>query len=144
MKIKIKKLSQHAHLPTYANKGDAGMDLWVPDDFENKIIWPGELVMVDHMISMEIPDGHFGLIRPRSGLASKHGLDVCTSGVIDSGYRGSVKTCFANHSNDPFEILAGTRVAQMVIIPIPSIELIEVDKLSDSIRGKGGHGSTGV
>ncbi|MGY5871580.1 MAG: dUTP diphosphatase, partial [Candidatus Thorarchaeota archaeon] len=96
-------------------------------------------------IAVEIPIGYEGEVRPRSGLALKEGLTVLnTPGTIDSGYRGEVKTIMINHSDKPFQITKGMRISQLAIRPVPEVTFIEVDELSDTDRGEGGFGSTGV
>lgn len=145
MKINIKRLYDQAKIPTYANPGDAGMDLYVTlvgwgfDDIK-----PGQARLFTSGVSMEIPEGFVGLIRPRSGLAVKKGIDILTSGVIDSGYRGEILVNLVNHSNETVRICNGDRIAQMLILPVYQAELIEVKELNESARGNGGHGSTGV
>lgn len=141
MKIKVKKLKKGATIPTIAHPGDAGMDLYTIDPI---LIKPGERTFVEHGIAVEIPEGHFGLVRLRSGLSSKHGLVLATSGVIDAGYRGEIKTCMTLVGKEIVFIPPNTRVAQMVIIPIPQIEVEEAEELSESSRGENGHGSTGA
>lgn len=145
MKINIKRLYDQAKIPTYANPGDAGMDLYVTlvgwgfDDIK-----PGQARLFTSGVSMEIPEGFVGLIRPRSGLAVKKGIDILTSGVIDSGYRGEILVNLVNHGNETVRICNGDRIAQMLILPVYQAELIEVKELNESARGNGGHGSTGV
>lgn len=145
MKINIKRLYDQAKIPTYANPGDAGMDLYVTlvgwgfDDIK-----PGQTRLFTSGVSMEIPEGFVGLIRPRSGLAVKKGIDILTSGVIDSGYRGEILVNLVNHGNETVRICNGDRIAQMLILPVYQAEFIEVKELNESARGNGGHGSTGV
>lgn len=145
MKIKIKRVHRKAIIPSYANPGDAGMDLhvvlvgWEFDD-----MLPGKSRLYTTGLAMEIPDGFVGLVRPRSGLAVKKGIDILTSGVIDSGYRGEIFVNLFNNSSETVRINHGDRIAQMLILPVYQAQFEEVDELSDSVRGVGGHGSTGV
>lgn len=141
MKMKIKKLNEKAIIPTYAHATDAGMDLY---SISKKVILPDERFLCPTGIALEIPEGYFGLMRPRSGLATKHGIDLCTSGVVDSGYRGEVYAGLINHGDEIFKLDVGMRIAQLLILPVQIVELDEVDSLSESDRGKGGHGSSGL
>ena len=137
MKVKIKKLSPDAKLPKYAKQGDACMDLYAVshtiDQYGNQVY--------DTQIAMEIPEGYVGLVFPRSSV-SKTGLTLRNSvGVIDSGYRGPIMLKFSGETGS---YLAGDRVGQIMILPYPQIEYVEVNHLSDSERGSGGFGSTGA
>lgn len=140
MKVKIKKLSPDAKIPRYAKKGDACMDLYsvshTIDNYGNEVHDTG--------IAMEIPEGHVGLVFPRSSI-SKTGHTLRNSvGVIDSGYRGSIMLKFAATSPRGQNYLAGDRVGQIMILPYPEIEYVETNHLSDTDRGSGGFGSTGT
>ena len=139
MKLKIKKLSQNAVIPTYAHPGDAGMDLRSSVDVTIK---KGEWVGVPTGVAMEIPDGYVGLIWDKSGLSIKNGLKTL-GGVVDAGYRGEVKVGIANLSNEDYALQAGDKVAQMLIQKVEQPVVEEVDELSDTSRGTGGFGSTG-
>jgi dUTP pyrophosphatase len=145
MKIKIKRIEPTAIIPSYKNPGDAGMDLhvvltgWEMDD-----IRPGATRLYSTGIAMEIPEGFVGLIRPRSGIAVNKKMDILTSGVIDSGYRGEILVNMINHNDHTITINHGDRIAQMLILPVYQAQFEEVDELSASVRGVGGHGSTGV
>lgn len=141
MKMKFKKLSALAATPTYAHDDDAGMDLYASTC---RNLSPGERSLVQTDIAVEIPQGYFGLLRPRSGLATKFGVTTCSSDVIDAGYRGELKVGLINLSDELFMVDIGMRIAQLLILPVLHVELEEVEELSDSIRGVGGHGSTGV
>ncbi len=140
--LPIAKLKDEAVLPTRAHEGDAGLDLYA---CEAAHIGPGERWSVGTGVAVEIPEGHAGLVLPRSGLARKHGIALVNSpGLIDSGYRGEVRVLLLN--TDPaetFRVEAGDRIAQLVIAPIALAEPVEVDSLSDSTRGDGGFGSSG-
>lgn len=138
--MNVKKLHPDAIMPTRANPTDAGFDLYALDD---SVAWPRKRVLVRTGIAMEIPEGHVGLIWPRSGLAVKHGIDVM-AGVVDSGYRGEIKVLLQNTDPDlVHKIHKGDRIAQILIQPIVTPELVEVDDLGESERGADGFGSTG-
>lgn len=142
MNLNIKKLSNDAILPCYAHEGDAGMDLFSNCDV---IIGPGETKLIKTGIAIELPLGYEAQVRPRSGLALKNSITVLnTPGTIDSGYRGEVGVVLINHSNTAFTVEKGMKIAQMVITTYISAKIIEVDELSDSDRGIGGFGSTGL
>ena len=139
--IKVKKLSEDAHVPRAAKPGDVAFDLFSIVDYELK---PGECYAVPIGISVEIPEGFEGQIRPRSGLGLKYGLTVINSpGTIDSGYRGEVHVALLNLSSETFQITKGMRVAQLAIRQVPNVQFLEVDELTDTERGEGGFGSTG-
>lgn len=143
MQIKIVNKSKH-ELPKYATEGSAGMDLRA-DLEEDKTINPGERCLLATGLYMEIPLGYEGQIRPRSGLAYKHGLTVLNSpGTIDADYRGEVKVLLVNLSKDTFVVQDGERIAQMVIAKHEQPQLIEVSNLEETIRGAGGFGHTGI
>ncbi|MCH4258059.1 MAG: dUTP diphosphatase [Clostridium tyrobutyricum] len=140
--IKIKKINKLAVIPQYAHKGDAGMDLFSIDDV---IIKPMERKLVHTGIQIQLPTNTEAQIRPRSGLALKNGITVLnTPGTIDEGYRGEIGIILINLSNEPFKVEEKMKIAQMIIKPIISPEIKEVDKLSDTSRGEGGFGSTGL
>ena len=139
MKLKFKKLHKDAVVPKIANPGDAGADLTaISVDYDiNSIITYGT------GIAVEIPEGYVGLIFPRSSIYKKQLLLTNSVGVIDSGYRGEIKFKFwGDRESDVYKI--GDRIGQLVIIPIPSVEWEESEELTDSARGEGGFGSTGV
>jgi dUTP pyrophosphatase len=153
MQIKIKKLNPNAVIPVYAKAGDAGMDLVATSIISDK----PEQITYGMGIALEIPEGFVGLIFPRSSVR-KTGLDLSNAvGVVDSGYRGELQATFnkvfggdrfydetkntEDTSNNFYKV--GDRIAQIMIIPYPPIEFMEVDELSDSERGEGGFGSTG-
>jgi dUTP pyrophosphatase len=143
MKIEILRLDKELPLPAYANASDAGMDLRSRVDIE---IAPGERALVPTGMAIAIPDGFVGLVHPRSGLAIKSGISmVNTPGTIDAGYRGELQVILINHDLvEVFRIKKGDRIAQLLIQKVERAELIEVDALSESERGEGGFGSTGV
>ena len=138
--IKIKKLSEDAISPTYANPGDAGMDFYSNEEI---IIRPDERKLISTGISMAIPEGYVGLIWDKSGSACKHGLNTM-AGVIDAGYRGEVKILVHNLSQQEYKVEKGKKIAQMLIQPVEQKQILEVDDLDNTERGEGGFGSTGL
>ena len=126
-------------VPQYAHDGDAGADLTAS---EKTVIAARDRLLVSTGIRLEIPEGHVGLIWPRSGLAVKKGID-CGAGVIDSHYRGEIKVLLFNHSDSEFQIEPGDRIAQILIQKIERVQFIPVNELSDTSRNEGGFGSTG-
>jgi len=140
MQLKFKKLHIDAKVPRYAYKGDAGMDLYVP---ENTIIKVGERKSIPLGIAIEIPEGYVGILSDKSGLSHKHGLKSY-GGVIDSGYRGQIHVGMMNLSDKDYEFKSGEKIIQMLITPVMQMDIIEVDELCDSDRGDGGFGSSGV
>ena len=142
--LKIKKLNEKAILPARATPGSAGLDLYALLD-EDLTIPANGRAAVPTGIAIELPDsGYAAFIFPRSGLASKHGLALSNCvGVVDSDYRGEIKVAMINHGDNEYTVKSGERVAQMVIMPVPAVDLIEVDGLGDTERGGGGFGSTG-
>ena len=142
MELPISRLNDAAVLPTRAHEGDAGLDLYA---CESAHIGPGERWSIGTGVAVEIPDGHAGLVLPRSGLAKKHGITLVNApGLIDAGYRGEVRVLLLN--TDPAEtvrIEAGARIAQLVVTPVAIAAPVEVTELSDSARGEGGFGSSG-
>ena len=160
MDIKIKKLSKSAIIPSRANESDAGYDLYAVQDM---VIGPMEKLIVPTGISIEIPNGYYGRVAPRSGLAVKNSIDVL-AGVIDSGYRGEIGVVLINlnlpevlfnrnkkstayesafGSRSKFSISKGDRIAQLIIEKCHEIQWVETE-LSDTERGEGGYGSSGV
>jgi len=129
-------------LPTRAHAGDAGLDLY---SCEAAHIGPGERWSIGTGIAVEVPEGHAGLVLPRSGLARDHGISLPNSpGLIDSGYRGEVRVLLLN--TDPaetFKVEAGDRIAQLVVVPIALAEPVAIGALGESARGDGGFGSSG-
>ena len=133
-------------LPKYETEGAAGLDLFAATKEDTKIIIPPRKAeMIPTGIAISVPPGYEAQIRPRSGLAAKNGITVLNSpGTIDSDYRGEILVMLINHSNKDFEILRGMRIAQMVISKIEQFNLIPVDELDTTDRGKDGFGSTGI
>ena len=146
MKVGIKKLphGQDLPLPHYATAGSAGLDLLAAVDAE-MILAPGGRAAVPTGLAIELPLGVEAQVRPRSGLALNHGITCLnTPGTIDSDYRGEVKVILINLGDTPFKIARGAKIAQMVIARHEQAELVEVEALSDTARGAGGFGSTGM
>ncbi len=142
MIVKVKKLSETAVVPFYAHKGDAGMDLFSDEDVT---IGPGEIKLVKTGIAIALPEGHEAQVRPKSGLALKHGITVLnTPGTIDEGYRGEIGVILINHSKESFVVRQGTKIAQMVIKKAEQAQLKEADELDKTERNDGGFGSTGL
>ncbi|ULJ71261.1 dUTP diphosphatase [Rhizobium gallicum] len=133
-------------LPSYETNGAAGMDLRAAvADNEPMTLAPGKRALVPTGFIFEIPDGYEAQVRPRSGLAFKHGITCLnTPGTIDSDYRGEVKVLLVNLGDEPFEITRGMRIAQMVIAPVTQVRVAEITESSTTARGAGGFGSTGV
>jgi len=141
MNLKVKKLNPEAILPSYAREGDAGLDLFAA---KQMIIEPGKSALVPTGIAIELPSGTEAQVRPRSGLALKHGLSVLnTPGTVDEGYRGEVGVILINHGASSFTVEPGMKIAQMVVSPRIQVAVVEVAELSDTQRGAGGFGSTG-
>ena len=142
MKVKIVNHSRFA-LPEYQTPLSAGLDIRANLD-ESITLNPLERALVPTGLYVELPEGHEMQIRPRSGLAAKHGITVLNSpGTIDADYRGEIKVILVNLSNTPFVIEPGERIAQLVITPFLAASFEETDELSDTVRGVGGFGSTG-
>jgi dUTP pyrophosphatase len=142
LSLRIRRLDERATLPSRAYAGDAGLDLHA---LEPAALQPGERTSVRTGIAVEIPDGLAGLVLPRSGLADRHGIALVNApGLIDSGYRGEVRVLLLNTDRErAFEIGAGDRIAQLLLVRYEAPEVAEVDELSDSERGEGGFGSSG-
>jgi dUTP pyrophosphatase len=142
MELRVIKLKDNAVIPTRAHPGDAGLDLY---STEIAHLGPGERWSVGTGIALEIPEGHAGLVLPRSGLAREHGIALVNApGLIDAGYRGEVRVLLLN--TDPAEtvrIEAGARIAQLMVTPVAIAEPVEVTELSDTARGESGFGSSG-
>jgi dUTP pyrophosphatase len=141
-KLKVKKLHEDAIIPEYKTVGSAGMDI---SSIQNVIIYPSQVELVSTGISVEIPEGYEIQVRPRSGLAYKNKITVLnTPGTIDSDYRGEIKVLLYNVSKDMFEVKKGDRIAQLVVNKVEQPEIEVVSETSDTQRGEGGFGSTGV
>ena len=143
MIVAFQRLSEAARAPQRANEHDAGWDLRAA---EAATIAPGERASVGTGIAVAIPEGHAGLVLPRSGLAARHGIALVNApGLIDAGYRGEVRVLLLNTDRaESFEIEPGDRIAQLVITALPEVDFEEADSLSETARGTRGFGSTGV
>jgi dUTP pyrophosphatase len=140
--LPVRRLDPAAILPRRAHPGDAGLDLFA---LEACTLRPGERAMVRTGIAVELPPGHAGLVVPRSGLAARHGISVVNApGLIDAGYRGEVKVLLLNTDREAaFEVQPGERIAQLVVTPVATPQVVEAAELAQSARGDGGFGSTG-
>ena len=146
MKIILKRLphGRDLALPHYATHGAAGLDLIAAVE-EEIVLLPGQRAAIPCGIAIELPHGYEAQVRPRSGLALNHGVTVLNApGTIDSDYRGEVKAILINHGAEPYLVKRGAKIAQMVIAAHEQAEIAESDNLSDSARGAGGFGSTGM
>ena len=146
LELRVVRL-EHAEgvpLPHRASSGSAGLDLAAAVD-ASVVLTPGERCLVPTGFVIELPDGYEGQVRPRSGLAVRHGITCLNSpGTVDSDYRGEVKVLLINHGTEPFEVRRGDRIAQLVVAPVSPTVVTEVTELSETERGSGGFGSTGV
>lgn len=147
VKVEVQQLphGEGLPLPAYQTAHAAGMDLLaaVPDSTP-MILEPGKVVMVPTALSIALPPDYEAQVRPRSGLAAKHGITVLNSpGTIDADYRGEIAVLLINHGGAAFTIKRGERIAQMVIAPVSQAELVVVQTLGETERGSGGFGSTG-
>jgi len=146
IEIKFKRLRKeldHISLPSYATKGSAGLDIYAA--LENPMtIAKGSIEMVPTNISVEIPEGYEIQVRPRSGLAAKHGIGILNSpGTIDSDYRGEIKIIIINLGKEDFRIQPAERIAQLVVSKIYTAKFVETKELNNTSRGEGGFGHTG-
>ena len=141
--IPVKRLDEELDMPAYAYVGDAGLDLRSAED---AVLQPFERRLVPCGIALAIPRGYAGFVLPRSGLAAKHGVSIVNApGLIDSDYRGEIKVILINlDSNEPFAVSRGDRIAQLVVLQVPPVDLVETDRLDETIRGVGGFGSSGT
>lgn len=137
--MKFRKLIPTATTPSYANPGDAGLDLYAAEATQ---VWPGQRCAIRTGIAVEIPVGYEGQVRGRSGLAFNRGV-FAHVGTIDSSYRGELKCLLFNTGAGLFSVAVGDRVGQLVVSPCLHVALVEVEALSDTARGEGGLGSTG-
>jgi dUTP pyrophosphatase len=141
IELQIKRLRPDAVVPERAYAGDAGLDLSACERVE---LAPGRRALVPTGLAVAIPEGHVGFVQPRSGLAARHGITIVnTPGLVDSGYRGELKVILLNtDAAEPFVVEPGMRIAQLVVLPVPALELVEVDELGGSERGARGFGSS--
>ncbi|HSM01527.1 MAG TPA: dUTP diphosphatase [Acidimicrobiia bacterium] len=142
MRIPLKRLDPDLPVPAHAHPGDGGVDLYAR---ESATLQPGGRVIVPTGVAVAVPEGHAGLVTPRSGLAARSGISVVNGpGLLDSGYRGEIKVILVNLGQEMVEILRGDRIAQLVVVPVATQEFEVVDELPESTRGEGGFGSTGA
>ncbi|WP_460740162.1 dUTP diphosphatase [Microbacterium neimengense] len=129
-------------VPAFAHPGDAGADLIAAEGVR---LGPGERALVGTGVRIALPEGYAAFVMPRSGLAAKHGVTVVNApGTVDAGYRGEIKVALLNTDRtEAYEVSAGDRIAQLVVLPIPPVRFFPVDELPASVRGEGGFGSTG-
>lgn len=141
IELPVRRLREDAVVPERAYAGDAGLDLAACDRFE---LGPGERAVVGTGLAVAIPAGYAGFVQPRSGLAARHGLSVVNApGLIDSGYRGEIRVVLLNTDlREAFVVEPGMRIAQLVVLPVPELELLETDVLPESERGVRGFGSS--
>lgn len=139
--IAVRRLRPDAQLPHQAYEGDAGLDLTA---CEQAVLEPGERATIPTGVAVEIPEGYAGFVQPRSGLAARHGIGIVNApGLIDSGYRGELRVVLINTDREhAFVVESGMRIAQLVIAPVASVRLVEVDELAGSERGPRGFGSS--
>jgi dUTP pyrophosphatase len=139
--VAIRRLRPDAHVPQQAYDGDAGLDLAACD---GAVLEPGARAVISTGLAVEIPEGYAGFVQPRSGLAARNGIGVVNSpGLIDSGFRGEIRVVLINTDRDsPFVVEPGMRIAQLVVAPVASVRLIEVEDLASSERGARGFGSS--
>jgi dUTP pyrophosphatase len=143
IELPIQRLHSDAVLPERAYQGDAGLDLAACERIE---LGPGERAVVGTGLAVAIPEGYAGFVQPRSGLADRHGISIVNSpGLIDSGYRGELKVIVLNTDrSQTFVVEPGMRIAQLVVLAVPELELTELDELPATERGVRGHGSSGT
>ncbi|MDO5501023.1 MAG: dUTP diphosphatase [Propionibacteriaceae bacterium] len=141
--VLIRRLDAGLPLPAYAHPGDAGADLHCVEDV---VLAPGERRLVGTGVAVALPEGYAGFVHPRSGLAARCGLTIVNApGTVDAGYRGEIKVCLLNTDiAQSVELRRGDRIAQLIVQQVARVEFREVDELPVSIRGEGGHGSTGI
>ena len=139
--LPVRRLRDDAVVPTQAYAGDAGLDLAACERVE---LGPGERAVVPTGLAVAVPEGYAGFVQPRSGLAAEHGLTILnTPGLIDSGYRGELRVVIYNTDRSaPFVVEPGMRIAQLVVLPVASVDLVEVEELPQSERGVRGFGSS--
>lgn len=141
MQVNFVRLDRELPIPSHAHIGDAAVDLHSRVDFA---LEPGERAAVPTGLAVSIPGGFGGLVLPRSGHARRNGIGVVNGpGLIDSGYRGEISVLLINHGSDVVTFERGERIAQLAIVPIPTIEWVEVEELDETARGSSGFGSTG-
>jgi dUTP pyrophosphatase len=141
IELPIRRLRDDAALPERAYAGDAGLDLAACERHE---LGPGKRATVGTGLAVAIPEGYAGFVQPRSGLAERHGITIVNApGLVDSGYRGELRVVLLNTDvGEPFVVEPGMRIAQLVVLPVPELELVEVEELPESERGVRGFGSS--
>lgn len=146
LSLRVRRLSERAALPAYQTPGSAGLDLAAClAKGERLVLSPGAILVVPTGLALAVPDGFEGQVRPRSGLATKHGVTVANApGTIDSDYRGEVRVALINLGRQEFVVEHAMRIAQLVIAPVQRVRVEIVEALDPTIRGSGGFGSTGV
>jgi dUTP pyrophosphatase len=138
--VAFRRLRPDARVPRQAYEGDAGLDL---SACEGIVLGPGQRAVVPTGLAVEIPEGHAGFVQPRSGLAARHGIGLVNSpGLIDSGYRGEIRVVLLNTGDEAFAVEPGMRIAQLVVVPVAAVRVLEVDELAASERGSRGFGSS--
>jgi len=139
--LAVRRLRDDAVVPSRAYEGDAGLDLTAAERAE---VGPGERVVVGTGLAVAIPSGHAGFVQPRSGLAAEHGITIVnTPGLVDSGYRGEIRIILLNtDAEQSFVVEPGMRIAQLVVVPVPPLEVVEVNHLPEAERGERGFGSS--
>lgn len=146
VEIKIKKLTDSAIIPEYKTSGSAGADLYVDLDSDSVVLDPGQTKIIPTNLSVELPEGYVMFVVPRSGISAKTTIRIANSpGTVDSDYRGNVGIICTNISaNEPVQIKNHDRIAQMIIMQVPKVNICVCDNLTETERGSGGFGSTGV
>lgn len=141
--VPVRLLSEDAVVPTYSHEGDAGADLSTTEEFT---LQPGERRLVGTGVAIALPLGYVALVHPRSGLAAKHGVTIVNApGTVDAGYRGEIKVCLLNtDASEPISFAVGDRIAQLVVQQVAHASYVLTDELDQTVRGAGGHGSTGL
>jgi dUTP pyrophosphatase len=141
--LRVVRLRSDAVVPRGAYDGDAGLDLVA---CEEVVLEPGERASVGTGIAVALPEGHAGLVLPRSGLAARHGITIVNApGLVDAGYRGEVRVILLNTDRrEAFTVEHGMRIAQLVVVGLPALGVLEVDELSETARGAAGFGSSGL
>ncbi len=142
MKLKVKRIDEEAIIPKYVHSTDSGMDIY---SIENKVINPGETVLIKTGLKIELPPNTEAQIRPKSGIALKNSVTVLnTPGTIDEGFTGEICIILINHGKEDYKVNKGEKIAQMVIQPVIRVDIEEVHDIQNTSRGEGGFGSTGL
>ena len=148
VEVRIVRLAHGADLPLpqYQSADAAGLDLFAAVPAESAVVIPpGGRALIPTGIAIALPQGYEGQVRPRSGLAARHGITVLNApGTVDADYRGEIQVVLANLGSEPFAVSRGTRIAQLIIAPVQQVTLVEIVTLDSTVRGQGGFGSTGT